>query len=98
MRRKPKEDFMEFAKVISGELFEYLKDIDLAGRVDEQGDFVIWGCSQPDEDKFYQGILEYDKTTQIQGFETVEDVRRFWEEDADMQLFIENGNYELTSQ
>ena len=87
---------MEFARVISGELFKHLKNIDLAGRVDDNGNFIIWGCSIPDEDMFYQAIFEYDKITQIHGFKTVDDVKHFWEEDAGMQLFIESGSYKLT--
>jgi hypothetical protein len=86
-----------FARVISGELHEFLKDIDIVGRVDDLGDFVVFGCRNEDQPRFYQGILDYDKKTEIQGFETVEQVKEWWEECADMLLYIDKGDYELVS-
>lgn len=84
-----------FARVIGGELQNFLKDIDIVGRVDESGDFAVFGCKDEDQQRFYKGILDYDKKTDIQGFETVEEVKKWWEECADMTLYIDKGDYEL---
>lgn len=86
---------VSYARVISGELYDHLKDVDVVGRVDESGDFVVWGCKDDDQLKFYQGILEYDKKTKIQGFRTIEQVKQYWEELGDMLLYIDKGDYIL---
>jgi hypothetical protein len=93
--RRSEDMKIAFARVISGDLYDYLKDVDIAGRVDESGDFVIWGCKDEDQPKFYRGILEYDKKTEIQGFQTIEQVKEYWEEMADMLLYIAKGDYIL---
>lgn len=83
-----------FARVIGGELFPYLKDIGLCGRIDN-GDFIIWGCRDQDQEVFYQGLLAYDNVTGIQGWASVEEVKHWWEEEMDMILSTEKGTYEL---
>jgi hypothetical protein len=83
------------AKITGGELYEYLKDIDLLGIVTEENEFVIFGCKDKDQDRFYKGLLEYDKVTDIQGFKTVKQVKRWWEEEADMQLYVEAGAFKV---
>ena len=86
---------IKFARVTSGELFEYLKDIRLLGKVDDDGDFLVFGCRDEDQDKFYKGLLEYDKAQPFQGWETIDDVKGYWEEGGEMILFVEKGYYEL---
>ena len=83
------------AKVTGGELYEYLKDIDLFGRVTEENKFIVFGCKEADQERFYKGLLEYDKVTDMQGFKTVKQVKRWWEEEADMQLYVEAGAFEV---
>lgn len=84
-----------YARVTSGELFNYLKDIDLYGRTDGK-DFFVFGCKTVDEERFYKGILELDIQTQVHGFKNIEDVRQYWEEDGgDMFLTLKEGEYEL---
>ena len=89
---------MEIAKVISGELYPYLKEIKLVGRVREESnnDFIIYGCIRGYEMKFYKGILEYDKATEIMGFNSVEEVEEFWLDGGEgMFLTVEKGDYEV---
>jgi len=90
---------LEIAKVISGELYPYLKEIKLVGRVREESDndFIIYGCIRGYEDEFYKGILDYDKATEIMGFDSVEEVENFWTEARGMFLVLENDEYETTS-
>ena len=80
-------------KIISGELYEHLKDVRLWGAIRRDG-FTIYGCAREDEKKFYEGILAYDKATNIQGFESSEEVKKWWEEVGDMLLIVDNGDYE----
>lgn len=84
-----------FAKVVSGKLYEYLKDIEIFGREDETEDFIVFGCKDEDQERFYQGILEYDKITKVQDFETIEDVKEWWEDGGDMMLYIDKGDFEI---
>lgn len=86
---------LSIVRVVGGDLFEYLKDIDIVGRVDEDGDFRVFGCKDEDQDRFYQGILAYDKSDPVQGFETVEDVKEWWEEVADMILCVDKGDFKI---
>ena len=89
---------MHFTRATSGEMYEHLKDIDLFGRVTDTGDFILYGCRNEDQEKFYQGLLDYDKKTDIQGWETVADVKEYWEEGADMLLRIDKGCFEIVEQ
>ena len=84
-----------FARITKGDLYEHLKEIDIFGRLTEDGEFVVYGCKNEDQPRFYQGILDYDKETDIQGFETVEQVKEWWEEEADMLLHISKGDFEI---
>jgi hypothetical protein len=86
---------LSFVRITSGELHQHLKDIDIVGRIDEDGEFRVFGCKNEDQDRFYKGILEYDKETQIQGWETVVEVKEWWEEEADMILCVDKGDYEV---
>jgi len=47
---------MCFARIIGGELQEDLKDIDIFGFLRENGEFVIYGCRDDDQSRFYQGL------------------------------------------
>lgn len=89
---------MELVKVTGGELYEYLKNIKLVGRIREESDndFIIYGCVRGYEDEFYEGILKYDRETKIIGFSSVEDVEEFWEEEGEgMFLVLDYGEYEI---
>lgn len=79
-------------KVISGDLYNYLKDVRLWGAINPDK-FTIYGCVREDETKFYNGIFEYDKATDIQGFKSAKEVKIWWEEVGDMSLIVENGDY-----
>lgn len=60
---------IKIAMVTGGVLFQYLKEIELVGRVDEDdGVYRVFGCEKRDEPRFYKGILEYDKSTEFHGF------------------------------
>ena len=89
---------IEFARIIKGDLFEHLKDIDICGRLDETGEFVIYGCKDEDQGRFYKGILSYDKVTEINGFETIEEVKEWWEEEADMLLYVSKDDFEIVDE
>lgn len=80
-------------RITSGELLPFLHDVIIWGGIHTDR-FVIYGCHSRHEDRFYQGILEYDKSNQIQGFETVEEVKHYWEETGDMTLVLEHDEYE----
>lgn len=86
---------LAFVRVIGGELFDYLKDIDIFGRITEEEDFIVFGCRNEDQGRFYKGILEYDKSTEIVGFETVEEVKDWWEDGSDMLMHIEKGAFDV---
>ena len=86
---------LSFVKISGGCLYEYLKDISIVGRVDENGEFKVFGCKNEDQDIFYQGILDYDRMAQVNGFESVEEVKEWWENEADMILTVEKGCYEV---
>jgi hypothetical protein len=86
---------LSFIKITSGELFDYLKDIDIVGKINDDGSFIVFGCKNEHQDKFYAGIFEYDKVTEIQGFKKVEEAKHWWEEVADMTLYVDKGNYEV---
>jgi hypothetical protein len=82
-------------KIIKGNLYNYLKDVDLVGRIQDDGEFIMYGCENEDQEKFYKGLLDYDKFTEEMGWETVEDVKEFWEDEADMILCVEKDCYEV---
>jgi len=87
-----------FVKVTSGVTYDFLKDINLFGRVTEEGDFILFGCAVDDEPKFYRGIFEMDKAYEVFGFESVEDVKEFWEEGGDgCLLHIDKGCFEIVA-
>ena len=87
-----------FIKVTSGVTYDFLKDINLFGRVTEEGDFILFGCAVDDEPKFYRGIFEMDKAYEVFGFESVEDVKEFWEEGGDgCLLHIDKGCFEIVA-
>lgn len=86
-----------FVRITGGELHEYLKDIDIVGSPRENGEFVIYGCKDEDQPRFYQGLLHYDKKTGVQGWETVEDVAEWWKE-PDMLLVMSKGDYEIVAE
>jgi hypothetical protein len=83
-------------KVIKGDLHPYLKDIIIWGGVHPDR-FVIYGCQSKDEDKFYQGIFDYDKDYPCHCFENVEEVKQYWEEYGDMSLVVGTDEYEEIS-
>ena len=87
-------DNFAFTRVISGDQFDYLKGIDIFGRIEEEGDFIVFGCRSEDEPRFLQGLLNMDKADPFQGWETVEDVKGFWE-NPDMLMYVEKGNFEI---
>ncbi|MGJ0848432.1 hypothetical protein ACR77J_17215 [Tissierella praeacuta] len=89
-------------KVTNGELYPYLKDITLCGRVEDGeswgtiGKFYIYGCKDEEQKQFYKGILAFDKGTGVIGLQTVEEVEEFWLDGCDgMFLTIEEGDYEI---
>ena len=91
---------LNIVKITGGELYPYLKDITLIGRIETEEDwgakdnFYIFGCKDEDQQKFYNGILEFDKLTKTQGFKTTRDVEEFWLDGCDgMVLFVKNGDY-----
>jgi len=79
-------------KIIDGELFPYLKDVELYGRIATNGEFFIWGWAQEHEDNFFKGMLEYDKKVQIHGYETCEDVRNDFAI-GDVLICVNSGDY-----
>lgn len=89
-------------KVISGELYPYLKDITLYGRIEDGqggetiGKFYIHGCKDEEQKQFYKGILQWlNESINKFGFETVDEVEQFWIDSCDgMFLTIEEGDYE----
>ena len=83
------------AKVVSGHTYQYLKDIEVVGRVDEEGDLIVFGCKDIDQPRFYQALLDIDKADSVHGWETVEEVKSWWEEELDMLLYIEKGKFEI---
>lgn len=85
---------LAFVRVTGGDQYEYLKDIDIFGRIDEEGDFIVFGCRDEDQLKFYQGLLDMDRADPFQGWETVEDVKEFWE-NPDMLMYVEKGNFKI---
>ena len=90
-------DKMEVVKVevTSGELYPYLKGITLVGRIaqEDKGNFIVYGCIKEDEEKFYNGILKYDKDCNYMGFETVEEVVNYWTKIGDLLLTVANYDY-----
>ena len=91
----------KIVKIIDGELYPYLKDIKLIGRVREEynNDFIIYGCIRGCEEEFYKGILALDKANGGEmGFNDTEDVEVFWmDEGEEMFITINNGEYEIIS-
>lgn len=85
-----------FAKVTSGKLHQYLKDVEILGRVTKDEEFIIYGCKIKDERKFYQGILNYDKSVGIQGFETIKEVEKYWLEHGEIILYLKKGEFTVT--
>lgn len=91
---------IKIVKTIGGELYPYLKNIKLVGRVREEynNDFIIYGCIRGYEQEFYRGILDYDEVTGIIGFNDVEDVEEFWMDEGDGTLLVINkGDYKIVS-
>lgn len=88
------KDNIGFAKIISGGLLNYLKDIRLFGRFADDGDFRLYGCHSDDEPQFYAGILAYDQQNPVHGFETVEEVESYWIDGGDMLMIIDKGDYQ----
>ena len=84
-----------WVKVVSGGLQQYLKDIPLFGRIDHEKNFLIYGCNVKDESAFYEGLLEYDKVSNVIGFNDIAEVEEYWMNDADMFLTLNNGDYEI---
>lgn len=82
-----------FAKIIKGDLHKHLKDVVIFGGIYPER-FVIYGCHSKHEDKFYQGIFDYDKEHPCHHFENVNEVKRYWEEYGDMSLIVSNDEYE----
>lgn len=91
---------LAMVNTLAGDLHPYLKGVDLFGRIAENGDFVIYGCANDESvmDAFYKGILAYDQADAIHGFETVADVKEYWEECGDMLLMLNSGEYEIIKQ
>lgn len=91
---------IKILKTIDGELYPYLKDIKLVGRVREEynNDFIIYGCTRGYEQEFYQGILNFNKATGGEmGFNYAEEVKVFWmDEGEEMFLVINKGDYEVS--
>lgn len=85
----------KFARVTGGECFEHLKDIDLYGRINKEEEFLVLGCRDEDQERFYQAILEEDNQNQVHGFKNIEDVKKYWEEDGDMFLTLKKGEYKI---
>ena len=83
-----------FVRIVNGNLQQYLKNIDIYGRIDESGKFVVWGCKNIDQPRFYKALLDMDKADPVQGWETVEEVKDWWENEADMLLWIDEGCFE----
>ena len=89
-------------KVTGGELYQYLKDITLCGRIEDgkgwgtKGNFYIYGCKDEEQKQFYKGILEFDKVVKAVGLQTVEEVEEFWMGGCyGMLLSIPEGDYEV---
>lgn len=89
-------------KVTEGDLYPYLKDITLCGRIEDgqgwgtPGNFYIYGCKDEEQKEFYKGILEFDKTVKAIGLKTVEEVEEFWLDGCDgMFLSVPEGDYEV---
>jgi len=83
---------LSFVEVRSGTLYDFLKNIPIVGKIDDNGDFFIFGCKSQDEKRFYEGILNFDKLTQEYGFKTVGDVEEEWLL-GDMHLYLSEGEY-----
>lgn len=87
---------LTFARITSGSQYEYLKDIELVGRVDDDGSFIVFGCKNEDQPQFYQGLLEMDKADPVLGWETLEEAKEWWEEGGDgMLMYVEKGDFEI---
>ena len=86
---------LDFAKVTGGVWFDYLKDVILAGRVRDDGEFYIFGCHEYHEEKFYKGIYEADKILGVEGmgFESPEAVEEFWKDPDFFFIGLEKGSY-----
>jgi hypothetical protein len=84
-------------KITSGELHPYLKDVILWGFVYEDK-LTVHECHERDEEKFYKGILDYDKSNPVHHFGSVEEVKHYWEGYRDMTLRIELSECEEVSE
>lgn len=84
-----------WVEIVKGDLYDYLKEIPLIGRIYDNKDFVVYGCGEKSEAEFYKGIFDYDKENNIYGFENESDVEKYWTNDADMFLVIANGDYRI---
>ena len=92
---------LSYAKVKSGVLFDYLKDVVIVGKVKEDEEYFVFGCHQDQEDKFYKGILEMEKEVGDSGFglNSVKEVREFWEGGCDgCFLTVDKDCFEVLTQ
>lgn len=86
------------ARIISGELYPYLKDIGIIGRREKETEkLYIYGCITKDEERFYKGVLEACKANEnILGLKTIEETEEFWLNGCEgMFLTISNEDYEI---
>lgn len=88
-----------FAKCTGGASYEYLKDITLVGSVggfSGGSDFVVFGCVDSDQAKFYEGIYQMDKAEPFIGLESIEETKEFWEEGSEgLTYIIDAGCFEV---
>lgn len=84
----------KFARVTGGGIFE---NIDLYGRINEEK-FLVLGCKDEDQERFYQAILEDDNKNQVHGFKNVEEVKQYWEESGDMFLTFKEGDFKIVEE
>jgi NADPH-dependent curcumin reductase CurA len=89
-------DKIVFARVTGGDTYDYLKTIDIVGPVGVVGDLIVYGCKDADQPRFYEGLFNMDKTDPVQGWQTAEDVKEWWEEGGDgMLMYVKKGNFEV---
>lgn len=84
-----------WCKVVKGDIYKYLKNIKLIGRINHEKEFIVYGCKEKDETAFYEALLENDKENNIIGFNDIAEVEEYWMNEADMFLIIKNGDYEV---
>lgn len=86
----------EFAlvKVVSGEYHEHLKGITLGGRIWDDR-FIVHGCVDDQQNEFYEAVLKIDNLERVHGFETVEEVKEYWEWHGDMLFSLDMNDVEV---